>query len=574
MGLQRYREKRDFKRTAEPPGTGAQPRESFQKEFDFVVQKHDATRLHYDFRLEMDGVLKSWAVPKGIPTRRGERHLAVEVEDHPLEYGSFEGTIAKGNYGAGTVMLWDRGFYMVSGDQPSESHRKGKLHLWLRGKKLKGEWTLVRIRHPREEDKPQWLLFKTGEDAPDIQARVEDRSVLTGRSMNRIAQETTREWKSDRPARRSRTDRLTRSADSEPKVPPGKTRARSVASKRLNDLVDLSKLPPATPGFVEPMKATMGQRLPKGQQWLYEIKFDGVRALAIKDGNRVELFSRAQNSLTQKYLSIAKAVEALPVNQAVIDGEVVVLDETGRSSFQLLQVYQQPGGHSLPLLFYAFDIIQLEGRDLTGLPLVARKAILERILPEEKSFLRSSAGIDASTEAVVSAMKARGLEGLLAKLKDSKYQAGRRNPAWVKYKWSLEQEFAIGGYTSPKGTRTCFGALLVGYYQGGRLICAGKVGTGFDERGLKALHRQFQAITRETCPFANLPVRPGSGAGLTRRQMRECTWLEPKLVCQVRFAEWTRDGLLRQPSFLGLRDDKEPKDVIRETGSASGGSGS
>jgi bifunctional non-homologous end joining protein LigD len=383
--------------------------------------------------------------------------------------------------------------------------------------------------------------------------------------MKRIASEKNREWKSDRVPKRSPKGGLAGRLESRARITPGKRRTSPPDNTSETLAADISKLPSGSPSFIEPMKATVGRKLPEGSQWLYEIKFDGVRCLALKNGSKVELLSRTQNPLAQKYQLIAEEIGQLPVKEAVLDGEIVVLDETGRSSFQLLQVYQQPAGQNLPLLFYAFDIVQLEGRDLKGLPLVTRKAILERLIPPEPSRLRMSAGIDASMGAVVSAMKARGLEGLLAKLKDSNYQPGRRSPAWIKYKWSLEQEFVIGGYTPPKGTRACFGALIVGYNEGESLFCAGKVGTGFDERRLKDLYRQFQSLRRPDCPFANLPARNGSAAGITRSQMRECTWIEPKLVCQIRFTEWTRDGMLRQPSFLGLREDKPPREVIRET---------
>lgn len=564
MGLQRYRAKRDFERTAEPAGKTSHPSGRSQAGLAFVIQKHDATRLHYDFRLEMDGVLKSWAVPKGIPTKRGERHLAVEVEDHPLEYGSFEGTIPSGNYGAGTVMLWDRGTYTVSGNDPSGSHAAGKLHLWLKGNKLKGEWTLVRIRHLREEDKPQWLLFKTGEDVPPITPQADDRSALTGRTMKRIASENEQEWKSTRLSKGSSGSEFATSVRTRAKAAPKKSQSRR-PSEIPSLPADVSKLPVSSPSFVEPMKATIGRTLPEGSEWLYEIKFDGIRALALKDGSKVELLSRTRNLLTQRYKLIAEEIGQLPAKEAVLDGEIVVLDQNGRSSFQLLQAYQQPGGQKLPLLYYAFDTLQLEGRDLKGLPLITRKAILEKLLPPELSRLRNSGGIDASTEAVVSAMKAQGLEGLVAKLKDSKYQPGRRSPAWIKYKWSVEQEFVIGGYTAPKGARKYFGALIVGCYDGERLVCAGKVGTGFDERRLKELYRRFQELREKDCPFVNLPAKTGSAAGITRSQMRQCTWIKPELVCQLRFSEWTRDGMLRQPSFLGLREDKTPREVVRES---------
>jgi bifunctional non-homologous end joining protein LigD len=571
LSLKEYKARRNFRRTAEPAGEIPDARKRGGNMF--VVQKHDATRLHYDFRLEMEGVLKSWAVPKGFPTKRGDRRLAVQVEDHPIEYGGFEGTIPEGSYGAGTVMLWDTGGYEVSGNDPPRALREGKLHLVLHGKKLKGEWTLVRMR-PREgddEDKPQWLLLKSGSDVPPISKRAQEHSVLSGRSLKQIASAGDREWQSERlaknrksfPLARGAKDRNTKSSSDRSIV-----RARSKSPRQSSEVslaqLNLPRLPKEKPEFVEPMKALLVEELPKGPDWIYELKFDGVRALAIKDNREVKLISRSGKNLGSKYDELLEPLKNLQSKQAVLDGEIVALDENGRSSFQLLQSFQMAGVKKPPLFYYVFDLINLDGKDLTGVPLFQRKAMLETLVAKVSPAIRFSPSIKADSARLMREMKARGLEGLIGKRRDSKYEVGRRSGGWVKFKWTNEQEFVIGGYTQPKGTRTHFGALLIGYYEKNKLLFAAKVGTGFDQKLLESLYNKFKNLIRPDCPFANLPEkRPGS-SGLSAAEMRRCTWLEPKLVCQVRFAEWTRDNHLRQPAFLGLREDKRPKEVVRE----------
>jgi bifunctional non-homologous end joining protein LigD len=328
---------------------------------------------------------------------------------------------------------------------------------------------------------------------------------------------------------------------------------------------DLKKLPSGKTGFIEPMKALLSEKLPAGPQWIYEVKFDGVRALGIKKGAKVELYSRAAKEMTAKYPKVAEALKTLPVNEVILDGEIVAVDREGRPSFQLLQSYQMAGAKKPPLFFYVFDLINLEGKELTSLPLLQRKAALATLLKDVRGTVRFSADFPAESKKVLYEMEKRGLEGLIAKLKDSKYEPGRRGGAWIKFKWSQQQEFVIGGYTPPKGSRSHFGALLVGYYEDEKLLFAAKVGTGFDNKLLASLYQKFQKLIRQECPFANLPEKPGAGGrGLTLSEMRRCVWLEPELVCQVRFAEWTRDNHLRQPAFLGLRDDKEPDEVVRE----------
>jgi len=557
MSLKEYQTKRNFRSTAEPSG-GSRHKVADRKAPFFVVQKHDATRLHYDFRLEMDGVLKSWAVPKGFPTTHGDRRLAVEVEDHPIDYARFEGTIPAGNYGAGTVMVWDLGSYEVSGGNPLQALKSGKLHLTLRGKKLKGEWTLVRMRPREHEDKPQWLLLKSGDDLPAISARADDQSILTRRSMNRIASDNDAQWQSNR------------SSQSATKPKPTERRASAQRERKPTEVVQLTntRLPKRKLAFIEPMKAELVETLPKGDHWIYELKFDGIRALALKRGKNIELISRNAKDLTEKFPEVARALRDLPCKEAMLDGEVAALDNEGRSSFQLLQA-RELSGERPAIFYYVFDLIQLDGKDLTGVPLLKRKAMAKMLLERASDTIRFSASINAESERILAEMKSRGLEGVIAKQKDSKYEIGRRSGAWVKFKWTTQQEFVIGGYSEPRGTRSHFGALIVGYYEKKKLKFAAKVGTGFDQKLLRSLHQKFQKLTRPDCPFVNLPEKAGRfGRGLTAAEMKRCTWLDPKLVCEIRFAEWTRDDHLRQPAFLGLREDKQPEEVIREKAKA------
>jgi bifunctional non-homologous end joining protein LigD len=557
MSLKEYQAKRNFRRTAEPAG-GARKKPAAVPEPFFVVQKHDATRLHYDFRLEMEGVLKSWAVPKGFPTTRGDRRLAVQVEDHPIDYAQFEGTIPEGNYGAGTVMVWDIGKYEVSGGDPLKALASGKLHLTLRGKKLKGEWTLVRMRPRERDDKPQWLLLKSGEDLPDISTRADDQSVLTKRSMKKIAIDNDAQWQSNRGQENITGRSINRLNIRRPSARP------EVRFKQAEQEINHSRLPKRKAEFVESMKAVLVEDLPRGGDWVYEVKFDGVRALAIKRGKDIRLISRNAKDFTAKFPEVVEALRKLPCQEAILDGEIAALDEEGRSSFQLLQA-RELAGERPPIFYYVFDLIGLDGKDLTTVPLLKRKATAKMLLARMPDTIRFSASIEADSERVLNEMKTRGLEGVIAKRKDSKYEIGRRSGAWVKYKWTSQQEFVIGGYTEPRGTRSHFGALVVGYYEKKKLLFAAKVGTGFDQKLLKSLFQKFQKLTRKNCPFTNLPEKAGRfGRGLTAAEMRRCTWLDPKLVCEIRFAEWTRDGHLRQPSFLGLREDKRPEEAVRE----------
>jgi bifunctional non-homologous end joining protein LigD len=579
MGLVEYKRKRDFKKTAEPAGSKLLPGK-IKGASRFVIQKHAARRLHYDFRLEMEGVLKSWALPKGLPWKRGEKHLAVEVEDHPIEYEHFEGIIPKGQYGGGTVMVWDQGSYRVYGEQPVKSLKEGKLHLVLDGEKAKGEWTLVRIRG-RENEKNQWLILKTGDDAKPISKKMDDRSVKTGRTMDQITKTRDAEWESGRAADDSPTSQFKariRDAIKEKKSDKvvGRSHrllaAESASRSGYPEMASLPDLPPARARFIEPMKAKLVENPPDTGDWIYELKFDGIRLIGVKRDKKISLLSRNQNELAERFPEIVEAIKALPVRECVIDGEVVALDEEGRSSFQLLQAREMEGRKS-PVYFYPFDLLQLDGKSLISLPLEARKNVLEKLCAgvaadadRSASPIRYSGAIDGDPERLLEEVKRRGLEGIIGKQRNSVYEPGRRSGAWIKLKCVTEQEFVIGGYTPPQGARKHFGAILVGYYENKKLVFAGKVGTGFTVKLLAMLHSKFQKEARDDCPFVDLPSKQNGQwvQDITPSMMRKMRWVNPVFVCEIKFAEWTRDKKLRAPVFVGLRKDKNPPEVVRE----------
>jgi len=528
--LKEYARKRDFKKTAEP---GAAPVKKRAKGNRFVIQKHDASRLHYDFRLELDGTLKSWAVPKGLPYAKGEKHLAVHVEDHPVAYIDFEGTIPKGQYGGGTVMVWDQGTFEPLSEDPLKELEGGKLHFILKGKKLTGEWYLVRLREGDE-----WLIIKGGKDMTPLSKKVDDTSVVSGHNMKQLS-EGDRVWQSKATAETSRGSKKKRTTESAP-----------------------------LPEFVEPMKAKLAGAPPSHGAWFYEIKFDGWRALALKGGSQTRLVSRNEKDMGGKFPEIMESIGELNARDAIVDGEIVALDEKGRSSFQLLQAYDI--GEKRPAIYYyAFDLLQLDGKDLRGLPIEDRKAQLEKLLKKPPGVIRSSTSLGDDVDDLLAQAKKIGLEGLIGKKEGSKYETGRRTGAWIKLKLHQEQEFVIGGYTEPTGTRSHFGALIVGVYKAKKLTFVGKVGTGFNAKLLTSLHSDFKKIARDDCPFANLPeARSGKwGQGITKSEMKLCHWVEPTMVCQVKFSEWTSDERLRQPVFLGLRKDKAASEVVREKAS-------
>jgi bifunctional non-homologous end joining protein LigD len=539
--LARYHAKRDFKQTREP--AGAVEKTPTSKAALFVVQKHDASRLHYDFRLAMGGVLKSWAVPKGIPLHHGEKHLAVEVEDHPMDYARFEGIIPKGNYGGGTVMVWDIGEYQMLGGTPLEAWKQGLLHMRFSGKKMKGEWSLIRTR--TVGDKNQWLLLKSGKEDAKITAKMDDESALSGRSLAAIARARDAEWQSNR------------KTQSEPIPEDAHAVTKTTATAPLTRRAGKSLMR----RFVEPMKCLPVKEIPQGKSWLYELKFDGYRALAICREGEALLLSRNRKSFNERFPEIVAAVEKLPVKEAILDGEIVALDGKGRPAFQLLQNYE-----SGPLAYYLFDLLAIDGEDWTQRPLHERKARLQKLLKGVKSPLFFSQDLSGTTQAIWKQIEKQHLEGIIAKKRDSVYEAGHRSGAWAKIKAINVQEFVIGGYTEPQGGRSHFGALLIGVYEDKKLNFCGRVGTGFNHEMLASLFAQMNKLKTKSCPFANLPVARNSrwGGGVTAADMKRCTWIEPKLVCEVEFTEWTGDSSLRHPAFVGLREDVTPKKVHRE----------
>jgi bifunctional non-homologous end joining protein LigD len=533
MALREYRAKRDFKVTGEPRPA----RKSTKGASLFVIQKHAASHLHYDFRLELGGFLKSWAVPKGPPFAHEEKRLAMQVEDHPLDYARFEGIIPEGEYGGGTVMVWDIGTWEPLSENPAGDLEHGKLHFILHGKKLEGEWRLIRMN--RDGRDKEWLLIRNGPSLRPLSKKRDDESALTGRSMKQIAAARDAEWTS-RPA-----DKKAAKPNRPAKFAP---LARDLSSR-----------------FIAPMMAKLVDHPPAGD-WLYEVKWDGYRAIGIKGGNDAILLSRNDKDLTGKFPEIAEALAKLHCREAILDGEIVALDAKGRSSFQLLQDYQLNASRP-PLAWYVFDLLAVDGKDLTQSPLAERKKRLAALLKDAPDIIRPSPALDGAFDDLIAQVRKHGVEGLVGKLASSKYEPGRRSGAWIKVKVLNEQEFVVGGFTPPGGSRKHFGALLVGYYEGKKLLFASKVGTGYSEAVLRAVRERMKPLEAGKCPFANLPTkRTGRwGQGITRSEMGKCTWLEPRLVCQVRFTEWTRDGGLRHPAFLGLREDKAAEVVIRES---------
>ena len=562
MGLPEYKRTRTFSVTAEPAGGKPLPK-AVKGACSFVIQKHDATRLHYDFRLEMEGVLKSWAVPKGLPLKKGEKHLAVEVEDHPVEYATFEGVIPKGQYGGGTVMVWDRGTYYVYGEDPQHALKEGRMHIVLHGEKAHGEWALIRTR--MDADKPQWLLLKSTENHAPISKKRDDESVKTSRTMQQIAEQRDAEWQSNRGEAAEERERRAAAKGKKTTRAKSSTRTSKSASAKSDIASELKELPAGKAKFIPPMKPKLLDEAPSAGDWIYELKFDGFRIVAVKNGEKVNLVSRNGNELAARFTEVADAVRTLPVNDCVIDGEVVALDEQGRSSFQLLQALELEGRKS-PTYYYVFDLLQAEGKALTAQPLERRKELLQRVCENADDVIRYSGDVGSDAEPLLKQVKQLGLEGLIGKQRGSIYEPDRRSGLWIKLKVLNEQEFVIGGYTPPGGSRKHFGALLVGYYEGKKLLFAGKVGTGFNARSLAALYKRFKAEERSDCPFADLPSKQGGQwvQGITPAMMRRCTWVNPVFVCQLKFAEWTRDAKLRQPVFLGLREDKAARDVKRE----------
>ena len=587
--LDTYQRKRRFNETPEPSGVAARakgtkstkstsaPKGKTAKHHDlsFVIQEHDARRLHYDFRLELDGTLKSWAVPKGPSLDPTVKRLAVQVEDHPLEYGSFEGRIPEGNYGAGSVIVWDRGTWEPAGGEAGgrDAYEAGKLKFHLNGEKLHGAWTLVRSHMRGSGDKEQWLLIKER----DGEARSEaDFDVLEARqgsvlsdapgarggngAGNAAAGKTT-----SREERANASIKATKAAASRKRKGTPADRPDIVATRNAESLRELASHP-SIEGAVEaklsatlkPQLATLVESAPAGDDWLYEIKFDGYRVLARIDHaskDSVKIFTRAGNDWTAKFAQQVKALARIGVDSAWLDGEAVVLDSNGVPSFQALQNAfdaQRPQDITL----YLFDLPYLNGYDLRGVPLEQRRALLLALLETvDDDTLRFSADFGFDADQLLKSACDMQLEGIIGKRRGSRYVSGR-SPAWIKLKCRRRQEFVIGGYTEPAGSREAFGALLLGVYDTkGKLQYAGRVGTGFDATRLRAIKKELDARETATMPFTDAP---------RERSRTPVHWVKPELVAECNFAEWTSDGVVRQASFIGLRNDKPAKQIVHE----------
>ncbi|HEX4129755.1 MAG TPA: DNA ligase D [Pirellulales bacterium] len=566
MSLKEYHRKRDFKKTAEPRGAKGVP-----KGWLYVVQKHDASHLHYDFRLQLGDVLLSWAVPKGPCLDPSQKRLAVHVEDHPVDYGDFEGTIPQGQYGGGTVMLWDRGHWEPV-DDAKKSYAAGRLKFHLFGEKLRGGWMLVRRGGGNSPDEKNWFLFKERDDEArpldEYDVLVEQPlSVSTGRDLDEIANGKSRVWQSNgKPKRSSAAQEPAKKqtvAKSTAKKKAASKRAKRPRAKRSR--VKPDDVPGAQPGrlpkFVKPQLATLTDEAPAGDEWIHEIKFDGYRMLCRIDRGRsgepaIEFITRNEQNWTAKLPALVEAAAALPVETALVDGEVVALEPDGLSSFQSLQNAFREGRPSA-LVYYVFDLLHLNGTNLMPATLDDRKRVLSDLVPSTDSGpIRFSDHVPGSgAEFFQQACKAH-LEGIICKRRDRPYSPGRGYD-WLKVKCVRREEFVIGGYTPPGGSRTGFGALLLGYHdRGGKLSYAGKVGTGFDERTLTDLHAKLRRIETKTSPFGNLRGSTG--------EARHANWVEPRLVAQIAFSQWTDDGRLRHPAFLGLREDKPARDVVHD----------
>jgi len=633
MSLDEYKRKRRFEETPEPP-----PKLEKQSRRRFVVQRHAATRLHYDFRLEMEGVLKSWAVPKGPSLDPADKRLAMQVEDHPVSYFDFEGTIPKGNYGGGTVMVWDAGTWEplspvpVNGQYVPGTEKeaaamlaKGDLKFRLKGKRLNGDFALVHIKGRAGSKGNEWLLIKKKDDHVVVGFDIDayDTSILTGRTMAQIAgDEGSAEWKSSRPATRgrvkaawledaiARADQKRKSLNAEgaekskpnaegakkkksktprqaarrvahvrtsaeesaPKIYASKSITKqfsaNLASSAVKALAGAEER--AMPTVIHPMLATPADKAFDDPDWLFEIKWDGYRAVAFIEDERVRLVSRSQNDLTAQFSELGGLPQSVRARRAILDGEIVALDNEGRPSFSLMQQRTgfQPGKRRLPrregvpVIYYAFDLLYVDGFDLRRIALEPRKQLLQERI-ENSEVIHFSDHYAEKGLQLLEAARQRGLEGIVAKKRSSAYQE-KRSSDWLKIKITQRQECVVGGYTDPEGSREYFGALVLGLYdRQGRLIHVGQVGTGFDHKMLKEMFARLQLLETKKNPFY------GEIGGL-----RRVHFVRPELVAEIKFAEWTHEtaegGMkLRAPVFMGLRADKPAEECRLEDAIAS-----
>lgn len=512
MGLGKYFKKRNFKETPEPKGGTSQSGRTHK--LAFVIQEHHASRLHYDFRLEMDGVLKSWAVPKGPSLDPHEHHLAIQTEDHPYEYRNFEGVIPEGNYGAGNVIIWDEGWYEARADTDDNEKtlkkelKEGHITFVLYGKKLKGEFALIKMHPDQHDNEKAWLLIKKGDKFASAQdVTKQDESVKSHRRVDDLG-----------------------------------------AKDKLPDLSGYPRV--AKPWHVTPMLSTLVDEPFSRDSWLFEIKWDGFRAIAAKYKDEIALYSRNGLNFAERFPRVHEAIHSFK-HDVIVDGEIAVIDERGKSHFEWLQDV----GHDLQgaLHYYVFDILWCDGRDLRNMPLFQRKQILKSVLPKN-DIVRYSDHVEAQGLKLFNEMKRQGLEGMVAKRADSPYRENNRGQDWLKVKTHLRQEVVIGGYTEPRGSRKYLGALLVGVYDQGEFVYVGHSGGGIGDAQRKTLRDKLAKRERKSSPFTTEP-KPNAPVH----------WVRPELICEMSFSEWTSDGYMRHPTFEGMRvGDKNPRNVHRE----------
>ncbi|HEX8225604.1 MAG TPA: DNA ligase D [Allosphingosinicella sp.] len=542
--LATYNRKRDFAKTAEPPGEVAKAKKPHASAL-FMVQKHDATRLHYDLRLELDGVMKSWAVPNGPSLNPADKRLAVRTEDHPMSYATFEGIIPKGEYGGGTVMLWDWGKWTPHpGKDPRKTLEEGHLHFTLDGHRMKGEWVMFRLKPKGREKAENWMLKKVTDEHVGGSMGLTERhltSIKTGRSMQEIAAgkkaKELKGWKTDPSIPSSRRK-------------PGPQDGKAQEATRGPGLRrgDGKRIPP----FREPQKATLVDHVPSGSGWIHEMKYDGYRCLLAIGGGKAKVYTRSGLDWSDKFPEIVAAAAELEVGSALLDGEIVALDEKGNTGFSALQQAISAGGRGLTL--FLFDALEIDGEDVARLPTIERKNRLASLIGEGRPpVILYAEHIVGHGEKLFDAMCGAGQEGIISKRADSPYRSGRTK-SWLKIKCTYRQEFVILGWSESDKKGRGFRALLLGVYEEGKLRFAGKVGTGFSNQVQHDLLERFGRIKAEK------PVAP-----VPRADARGAHWLKPKLVAEVAFAEFTADGVVRHASFLGLRSDKKPDEVVEET---------
>jgi bifunctional non-homologous end joining protein LigD len=552
-GLASYRKKRRFGVTAEPKGKRARKRGHA-----YVIQKHDATRLHYDLRLELDGVMKSWAVTRGPSLVPDDKRLAVQVEDHPIDYNKFEGTIPEGEYGGGTVMVWDRGHWQPDGD-PEFGLAKGHLAFHLHGEKLSGGWHLVRMHRRPGEKRDNWLLIKQHDEAART-ARDKDileekpLSVKTGRTLDEIAEHVRKSARAKPGKKNSKNDSKNNSKKNPKRAGTSKRKAKPKRAPVT------PKAHAALPAFVAPALATLADKAPQSSNWIHEIKFDGYRLQARLDHGKVKLLTRKGLDWTSKFPTVAAAAAKLRAETALIDGELVSEDKGGISRFSLLQQDLKEARHDRMVL-YAFDLMHLDGADLRRLPLSERKAALARLIGRKNHrVLRLSESLTEPGPVLLRHACKLGLEGIISKLADAPYRSGRGHD-WLKAKCSDRQEFVVAGFATSSADAHAVGALVLGVYDHGRLRYAGRTGTGFTHDSARALYRTLKTQARKTSPIEPVPEE--------ERGRRAPVWVEPKVVVEVDFHGWTQGDRVRHASYQGMREDKAAKDVVREVKAAA-----